>query len=174
MNIRGQYDLIFRLPPVPNEGTYELRVSAPCNTGFGMAQFYFGSNKDNLMPVGLPVDLRVDPAGPVIGYEADTKDTEHNEQNDKDMRNRGYMKPPKHDGVAKGGAAVTEDCRNTTSYRANVRLRKIVWTGNVKPTDVLYIRMKSLLENTNACFLLDLIEWCPKQVYNSAEGEDKW
>ena len=173
-NIRGQYDLTLRLPPVPNEGTYELRVSAPCNTGFGMAQFYFGSNKDNLMPVGLPVDLRVDPAGPVIGYEADTQDDDHNEQNDKDMRNRGYIKPPKHDGVAKGGAAVTEDCRNTTTYRINVRLRKIVWTGTVKPSDVLYIRMKSLLENTNACFLLDLVEWCPKHVYNGAIPEDKW
>ena len=174
-NIRGQYDFTFRLPPVPNEGTYELRFCAPCNTGFGMAQFYFGSNKQNLQPVGLPVDLRVSPYGPVIGYDLDRDDEDYNRQIDKDMRNKGYMKPPRHDGISRQGQPVTESMRSpSVSYPNNVRLRKIIWTGNVKPSDVLYIRVKSVLNIPLACFLLDYMEWCPKNVYASPEGEDQW
>ena len=173
-NMRGQYDLTFRLPPVPYEGTWELRFSASSNPGFGMAQFYFGTNPKNLIAVGLPVDLRLATSSTAIGYRADTEDEDHNEQNDKDMRNRGYMKPPMHDGISRQGAVVTEPMRNSTTYAGYLRLRKIIWTGNVKPSDVLYVRVKSVLENANACFLLDLMEWCPKSVYNGPEGEDKW
>ena len=104
INVRGQYDLTFLLPPVPNEGTYELRICAPSNTGFGMAQIYFGTDKLNLQPVGLPIDLRIPPTNPNIGWEQDTEDIEHNNENDKIMRNHGYMKPPRHDGIWNGGS----------------------------------------------------------------------
>ena len=174
INVRGQYDLTFLLPPVPNEGTYELRICAPSNTGFGMAQIYFGTDKLNLQPVGLPIDLRIPPTNPNIGWEQDTEDIEHNNENDKIMRNHGYMKPPRHDGIWNGGAAVTESMRNTTSYAANLRMRKILWTGNVEPTKKYYVRVKSLLNNPNACFLLEYMEWCPKHIYNGPEPEDQW
>ena len=174
-NIRGQYDFTIKLPPVPNEGTYELRFAAPSNPGFGMAQFYIGTNPQNLQPVGLPVDLRVPASGPVIGWVQDTEDEDHNNENDKVMRNHGYMKPPMHDGITRsGGAPVIESMRNTTSYVDYLRFRKIIWTGRVTPKDVYYIRVKSVLENTEACFLLDYMEWTPKFVYNGPEAEDKW
>jgi uncharacterized surface protein with fasciclin (FAS1) repeats len=174
MNIRGQYDFTLKLPPVPNEGTYELRFASPLNTSFGMAQFYFGSNPANLQPIGLPVDLRVSASGPVIGWSQDTSDPDVNAEIDKTMRNHGYMKAPRHDGISRNGAVVIESMRNTTTYVNNMRLRRIIWTGQVKPQDVLYIRVKSVLENTNACFLLDYMEWCPKQIYNGSEAEDQW
>lgn len=174
-NIRGQYDFTIKLPPVPNEGTYELRFAAPSNPGFGMAQFYIGTNPKNLQPIGLPVDLRIPASSSVIGWEQDTKDDEHNNENDKVMRNHGYMKPPMHDGITRpGGAPVVESMRNTTSYIDYLRFRKIIWTGRVDPKDVYYIRIKSVLENTEACFLLDYMEWAPKFVYNGSEAEDKW
>ena len=84
------------------------------------------------------------------------------------------MKPPRHDGIWNGGAAVTESMRNTTSYAANLRMRKILWTGNVEPTKKYYVRVKSLLNNPNACFLLEYMEWCPKHIYNGPEPEDQW
>lgn len=173
-NIRGQYDLTLLLPPVPNEGTYELRFCAPSNTGFGMAQFYFGSDKNNLQPVGLPVDLRIPPSNPNIGWEQDTEDEEHNNTNDKNMRNHGYMKPPMHNGIARSGAPVIESMRNTTTYAANLRMRKIIYTGNIYPQQKYYVRIKSLLTNPQACFLLDYIEWVPKHIYNGPTPEDKW
>lgn len=173
-NIRGMYDFTFRLPPVPNDGTYELRICAPCNPTFGMAQFYFGTDKDNLSAVGLPVDLRVDQGGSVVGWEADTGDEEHDNENDKVMRNHGYMKPPMHDGISTNGSVVTEPMRNSTTYRSRLRLRKILWTGSAKNSETYYIRCKSLLKNTQACFLLDYMEWVPKNVYNGTDAEDKW
>ena len=174
MNVRGQYDLTFRLPPVPFDGTWQFRICAPCNTGFGMAQFYIGKDANNLQAVGLPVDLRLSLSNPNIGWKEDNEDDNITREIDKNMLNHGYMKPPRHDGISRGGATVTESMRNSTTYRANLRVRKIVWTGNVKPNETMYLRVKSVLTNPMACFLLEYMEWVPKNVYNGVEEEDQW
>lgn len=173
-NIRGQYDFVFRLPPVPYHGTFEFRLAAPVNTSFGMAQIYIGKNPDNLNPIGLPLDLRLAQSNPNIGWEQDTKDWDHNYENDKQMRNHGYMKPPYHDGIKKNGNVITESMRNTTTYANNLRLRKIVYQGTFDPDEVWYIRIKSVMENTNLAFLLDYLEFAPKWVYSGPEAEDIW
>ena len=174
-NVRGQYDMTLRLPPVPYYGTYEIRIAAPTNTMFGMAQLYIGTNPNNLQPVGLPLDLRQDYSKPNIGWEQDTDDWDHNYENDKVMRNHGYMKPPYHDGIKNsGGTVVTESMRNTTRYAGNLRLRKIIYQGTLSPDDVWYIRVKSVMENTGLSFLWDYLEYAPKWVYSSPEPEDIW
>ncbi|MGN1213697.1 MAG: fasciclin domain-containing protein [Bacteroidaceae bacterium] len=174
-NVRGQYDMTLRLPPVPYRGTWEFRIAAPVNASFGMAQIYIGTNPKNLQPVGLPLDLRLAQTNPTIGWEQDTDDWDHNYENDKVMRNHGYMKPPYHDGIKKsGGTVITESMRNTTTYANNLRLRKIVCTGTFDPDEVWYIRVKSVMENTNLSFLLDYLEFCPKWVYSGSEAEDIW
>lgn len=174
-NVRGQYDMTLRLPPVPYYGTYEIRIAAPTNTSFGMAQLYLGTNPNNLQPIGLPLDLRQNYSRPNIGWEQDTEDWDHNYENDKVMRNHGYMKPPYHDGIKNsGGTIVTESMRNTTRYAGNLRLRKIVYQGTLSPDDVWYIRVKSVMENTNLSFLWDYLEYAPKWVYSGADPEDVW
>lgn len=173
-NIRGQYDFVLRLPPVPNDGNYELRICAPCNSSFGMAQFYFGTDKNNLSAVGLPVDLRISQDNPTIGWEADTDDDLHDNENDKNMRNNGYMKPPMHDCVSANGSVAKDPMRNNSKYRNRLRLRKIIWTGYAKNSETYYIRVKSLLTNPQACYLLDYMEWVPKNVYNGPTLEDRW
>lgn len=174
-NVRGQYDMTLRLPPVPYYGTYEIRIAAPTNTSFGMAQLYLGTNPNNLQPIGLPLDLRQNYSKPNIGWEQDTDDWDHNRENDKVMRNHGYMKPPYHDGIKNsGGTVVTESMRNTTRYAGNLRLRKIVYQGTLSPDDVWYIRVKSVMENTDLSFLWDYIEYAPKWIYSSPEPEDIW
>ena len=91
------------------------------------------------------------------------------------MRNHGFMKPPYHDGIKKsGGTVITESMRNTTTYANNLRLRKIVYTGTFDPDEVWYVRVKSVLENTNLAFLLDYLEFAPKWVYSGSEAEDIW
>ena len=173
-NVRGQYDMTLRLPPVPYRGTYEFRLAAPMNTSFGMAQIYIGTNPDNLEPVGLPLDLRLSQSNPTIGWEQDTDDWDHNYENDKSMRNHGFMKPPYHDGIKRNGTIITESMRNTKTYANNLRLRRIVYTGTFDPDEVWYIRVKSVLENTNLAFLLDYLEFVPKWVYSGTEAEDIW
>lgn len=174
-NITGQYDFTFKLPPVPFEGTWEIRWAVPTFDNRGMAQFYFGENPDNLKAIGLPVDLRLSPTNPSIAWEADDPDDEdHNNENDKIMRNHGYMKPPMHDGITRGGV-VTESLRNTESYRSYLRLRKIIYTGTLSPGKTYYLRCKSVLENPKTQFVMDWLEYAPKNVYaNDLYPEDKW
>ena len=175
-NVTGQYDMTFKLPPVPFEGTYEIRWSVPTYDNRGMAQLYLGKNKNNLQPIGLPLDLRLSPYNPAIGCDTDTEDEDHNDENDKAMRNHGYMRPPIHDGISTGGVVVYT-LRNPNGINAQYayqRLRKIIWTGTIRPTDVLYVRIKSVLENTSTQFVMDYMEFAPKNVYNGVEAEDKW
>ena len=175
-NVTGQYDMTFKLPPVPYEGTYEIRWSVPTYDNRGMAQLYLGKNKNNLIPIGLPLDLRLSPYNPAIGCDIDTEDEDHNDENDKAMRNHGYMRPPIHDGISTGGTVVNT-LRNPNGLNAQYayqRLRKIIWTGTIKPTDVLYVRIKSVLENTATQFVMDYMELVPKNVYAGVDAEDKW
>ncbi len=84
----GAFDFAYKLPPVP-AGTYEIRMGYTANDLRHVIQFYF----DNEV-AGIPVDLRIGTKTPKIGFVAD-KDTEDNGiQNDKEMKNRGYLKGP--------------------------------------------------------------------------------
>ena len=55
----------------------------------------FGDSPVNLSPAGLPVDMRLDGDNENIGWVADNKDADITAENDKSMRNHGYMKAPK-------------------------------------------------------------------------------
>lgn len=169
-NFTGQYDLTLKLPPVPFEGTWEIRWSVPIFSNRGMAQLYLGTNPENLAAIGLPLDLRLEATNPTIGWEEDTDDEQLNDENDKVLRNHGYMKPPRHDGATTGGV-VSKSLREETQYQ---RMRKIIYTGNMKPTDVYYVRCKSVLSNNATQFVMDWIELCPRNVYNGSIPEDKW
>ncbi|MBO4593156.1 MAG: fasciclin domain-containing protein [Bacteroidaceae bacterium] len=174
-NLNGQYDVIFRLPPVPYYGTWELRITKASYPTFGMAQMYIGKNPDNLHPIGLPVDLRLEPRNVSIGNEIDTDDWDHNYENDKAIRLHGYMKPPYHNGLPAGGGVVSNSLRNCKNvYEQNLRMRRIVTQGTFGPDEVWYLRVKSVLESTATMFLWDYMEWAPKWVYSGTEPEDIW
>lgn len=173
INLKGQFDLVLKLPPVPSEGTYEFRFCTPNNPGvFGMLQFYFGTNKDNLPAIGLPQDCRYrgEAFNQVTGWDLDSNGDPF--EIDKQMRLKGYMKPPKHNGMGTTVGPVI------TTMRVGItdcwRIRRILWTGRVKPTDTYYLRIKNVLTNTEKCCLLDYLEWCPKHVYDAAVAEDEW
>lgn len=168
-NIVGQYDITLQLPHVPYYGTYEFRLGLQnVSDRRGMCQVYFGTNKQNLEAVGLPVDMRIYGQNPSIGWEEDTDDEDYNTEIEKTMRIHGYMKPPKYFGPASSMAT-------SGNYRNNERLfRKIVYTGTLDPKKTYYVRFKSVLENTKSQLFLDYIELCPKSVYNGVVEEDDW
>ena len=67
----------------------------------GMVQFYWGSNKNDLPPMGIPLDIRTSglerrttsgtfPSN--VGWEKDTQDDDYNAEVDKKLRNNGFMK----------------------------------------------------------------------------------
>ena len=82
----SQSDFSFRLPRVP-EGTYEIRICYFVGDWRGICQFYF----DNEV-TGIPIDLRVPGTDPSIGFEYDRTTTDNGVDNDKQMKNRGYLK----------------------------------------------------------------------------------
>ena len=172
INIIGQYDLTFRLPPVPYEGTYELRICAPQIQHFGMFQVYLGTDRLNPTPIGLPLDFRIASSNPNIGWEPDVDDVEINREIDKRMRNHGYMKNNKHGGIPAAGSTVTASLRSASGDY--IRLRKILWSGTMKPDEEYFVRIKSVLNNTRTCCMLDYFEIVPRSVYAGEEVEDPW
>ena len=97
-NVKGVFDFTMKLPPVPYTGTYEIRYGVSANGNRGMAQIYLGTNPNNLPPVGIPLDLRVEGTTTSVGWVSDTDlgSDEAIDEKDKAMRNLGYMKGPKY------------------------------------------------------------------------------
>lgn len=168
-NIVGQYDVTIQLPHVPYAGTYEFRIGLHNQVERGMMQVYFGTNKDNLEAIGLPLDMRMFNAT-VTGYDVDTDDQDEMTEIKKRMRINGYLKAPRAYG-RDNATMVSTSCRD--DYNGSV-LRRVLYTGNLDPKQTYYARFKSVLENTNAQFFFDYIELVPKSVYNGDTEEDDW
>ncbi|WP_167618790.1 fasciclin domain-containing protein [Maribellus sediminis] len=88
--LAGLYDFDITTVTIP-PGTYEVRFGYQPTGNRGVAQLYWDG-----VPTGIPLDLRISANDPDIGYQypgTDARDPEGFE-NDKAMRNRGYMKGP--------------------------------------------------------------------------------
>ena len=100
MMAQEAYDIAYKLPPMP-AGTYEIRMGYVAYHKRGIAQFYLD---DEI--TGIPVDLRLTSDNPKIGFVPDAQTDDNGIQNDKEMKNRGYLKGPSsihddHDGNAR-------------------------------------------------------------------------
>jgi len=180
LSIRGLLDCTMRLPPVPRRGTYELRYAIQCGgTMRGMVQFYWGSNKEKLAAMGIPLDLRQagdntlhTPNGNVtsnIGGEyPDTDDDDYNAEVDKRMRNFGFMKGCNQ--YCAGGPG------NSNMMRAsNICVRRILFRQTMDPDETYYIRFKTVMDDDTRFFYMDYLEYCAKDVYDNPEKpEDIW
>lgn len=165
-NINGSFDFTMKLPPVPYTGTYEIRYGINANDNRGMAQIYFGTNKNNLPAIGIPLDLRQSSGTQQIstGWVADPTSTDELaiQENTKSMRNLGFMKGPKYFSLSGGTGRSFWRC-----------LRKIIYTGTLEAGKTYYIRFKSVLEQ-DAEFFYDYLEFVPKTVYAGETAEDVW
>ena len=165
-NIQGIFDFTMKLPPVPYTGTYEIRYGINANNNRGMAQVYFGKNKNNLPAIGIPLDLRTASGtnASATGWIKDGTDADANSENDKSMRNLGFMKGPKY---------IQLDGSNT-GRDADQCLRKILYTGVLEAGETYYIRYKSVLAGQTYEFFYDYLELVPKSVYAGDVAEDIW
>jgi uncharacterized surface protein with fasciclin (FAS1) repeats len=166
----GQYDITYKLPPIPFSGTFEIRIMYATSEARGMCQPYIGTNPANLNAIGLPVDMRIRPnANPKVGWIADGNDGDQNRENDKTLYIHGYMKCPSCFGYpSKSGAIPGRD------GEGGVKLRQIIYRGYLDHTKVYYMRFKSVLENSAAQFDFDTFEMVPKNVFAGADQEDVW
>lgn len=180
LNIRGRYEMIFRLPPVPKAGTYEIRYAIQANSEKrSMCQVYFGSDKNNLPAMGIPLDLRMggqyrhlpSSAGgnlpSIVGWILDTEDDDYNAEVDKRMRNNGYMKGPANYAFTPGGSNYARNNETT--------IRRILVREYMYPDKTYYLKFKSVLDDTMKECYMDYLEICAKEVYdNPMTPEDIW
>ncbi len=84
------YDITIETPPIP-AGTYEIRFGYQPTGNRGAAQMYWDGK-----PAGIPLDLRLLASNPKVGWQEPGMDPDATEgfENDRMMRNRGYMKGP--------------------------------------------------------------------------------
>ena len=178
LNIRGNLDVTFRLPPVPAKGVYELRFNIQSD-GYnrGMVQFYWGHDRERLSAMGIPMDIRMSglerrtTAGTFpsnVGWEMDIDDDDTNAEVDKKMRNNGFMKGAEL--YCDGGQGMA------TMARADpLIIRRIILREPMDPDKTYYLRFKTVLDDPSREFYVDYLEYCPKEVYDNPEKpEDIW
>lgn len=157
--IKGQYDVQFKLPPVPS-GTYEIRMGYVAGEERGVVQVYLNNE-----PCGIPVDLTYGTWNLVdlIGDITDTEDEEHNTAMDKTLHNLGYMRGM--DSYRKPGM---------TGFRKDApeHLRRILATQKLDEGKEYWLRFRQVSKGDME-WSFDYIELCPKDIYASPEGEDR-
>ena len=142
----GGFDFAYRMPPVP-EGTYEIRMGYSANSHRHIVQFYI----DNEV-TGIPVDLRKLGTDPIINWKSDNVTDDDGVANDKEMKNRGYLKGP----------TIFYYNGSTLARNYSGDLRKVVTTKFLGKGDH-YIRFKNVMENDDgsAQFMHDYLEIVP-------------
>lgn len=172
VDIQGQFDMYVKLPPIPHNGTWQLRLSFRSNSHCGIIQNYLASipagqevQRTDWKPLGIPVDLRVAPTDASVGWvdDDDLEDDAAILALDKSMKNRGWMK---------GSAVQTVTGGSKTHRQQNTMARIIVMTEYLTSNMDHYIRIKQIMDDRNAEFLFDFMEWVPKSVYDNNEDKN--
>lgn len=143
----GSFDFAYKLPPVP-AGTYEIRMGYSANSNRHIVQFYI----DNEV-AGIPVDLRILGSHPTINWVADAQTEDNGIQNDKEMKNRGYLKGP----ITFRNTSETGLARDYDGDLRKVIITKYLGEGEH------WLRFKNVNENDdgNAQFMHDYLEIVP-------------
>lgn len=173
IDIQGIFDMSIKLPPVPHDGTWQLRLSVRTNNHCGIVQAYLAgvpSGKKPEMsdwsPLGIPTDLRFeDLKGSQVGWKEDPDDEEEKIALDKTMKNHGWLKGP---------ATQMTTSSSGKNHRAQDTMgRRILCTDLMYSEMDYYLRLKQVLQgNEDSQFLFDYIEYVPKVVYDYDEDRN--
>ena len=146
----GLFDFAYRLPPVP-AGTYEIRMGYSASSARHVVQVYLDKEV-----AGLPIDLRKTGSDPEVNWKSDIKDLGEDEEliaaNDKDMKNRGYLKGP---------STFYDNERNLARHNS-LNLRSVIATKYLTP-GAHWLRFKNVNETDDgsAQFMHDYFEIVP-------------
>ena len=172
----GMFDMILKLPPVPANGTYELRLGTQSNSFVrGMAQFCIGTDPTQLTTVsvvdmrqgGLYLNIPSTQIASDMGWREDTGDPVQDRFNDLRFHEKGFMKGPQNYSASPGSKDAVR--------KLQFVLRRVIWAGAVEADQPMYLRIRNVMASDLKQFFLDYIEWCPKEVYNNPETpEDIW
>mgnify|MGYP002919093053 FL=1 len=163
---KGAYDFAIKLPPVPKDGTYELRFGYVNNGKRTIVQFYLGhsSDRSTMTPCDIPLDQNVDLKSTTVGWTDPNTDGDNGAAVDKAMHNRGWMRGPNYFSNKKHGEGSTARFKNDGGQH---HIRRVVTKQYFKQGEENWFRCKTAMpENTEAEFQLDYIELVPATVYN--------
>ena len=154
----------------------------------GISQIYFGYDTKAMSPVGIPVNMNQVGTDAEIGMkldsqlEDDTSPTWSSDRydgkktlvsdDDRRMRNMGFMKGPKAMYRVKAGDHTT---REKSAVEDNYYFRRIITTEKLQHRP-FYLRFRKVDSNTasNMRLNIDFFEICPRSVYNGSEKEDRY
>lgn len=166
-NSKGNVDLAFRLPPVP-DGTYELRVGVSLNGNRGMYQFYLGegtNNRTKMEALDIPLDERTEIVKNMdgtpdaqTGWTLYTAMEDMGVETDQAMHNLGWMRGPLYYTVGKG--------TSTYARATKESIRRIV-TRKELHQGTYWFRIKSALDDDSRQMYFDYLELVPVNVYNN-------
>lgn len=163
---KGAYDFAIKLPPVPKDGTYELRFGYVNNGLRTIVQFYLGhsSDRSTMTPCDIPLDQNVNPTSTTVGWTNPNTDGDNGAAVDKAMHNRGWMRGPNYFSNKKYGEGSTARFKSDGGQH---HIRRVVTKQYFKQGEENWFRCKTAMpENTEAEFELDYIELVPVNVYN--------
>lgn len=168
---KGAFDFAIKMPPVPKNGTYEVRFGYTMNGYRTIVQFYMGDNsqKVSMQALDIPLNQKQQFTDPSIGWSAAYNLSDKGAESDKALRNHGYMRGPWYFTHQKVGSGKdTETARDYTRNASDqCHIRRIITRQYMKQGEY-WLRFKTALpENTNAEFELDYIEIVPTDVYNN-------
>src|SRR5574344_1177703 len=164
-NAFGNYDITFRLPPVPSDGDYQIRLGFTAESTRGVAQVYF----DNV-PRGIPLDMKKSLSDASIEGSSFSKtwsslSAEEQNEERKSLKNKGYYRGP-------------TSCYASSSYGTTVfvnapeNVRIVLCTVNIKANEFHTLRIRNVSSSGSSEFMLDYIELVPKSVYGiTDEGQ---
>lgn len=178
ISIRGSYDIVFRLPAVPVDGLYEIRIWNNALAGFaswnglGNTIFYFRNEEGDFIPAGVPVDLNKTINDPSIGGVLDNdeifdglSDSEREaaiNEHDMLLHKNGYLKAP--DSYGLGISSLRDD---GSCYRL------VLGEQYMEADKYYYLRIRQVSED-DVIFAFNFLEIVPSSVYSGENGlEDK-
>lgn len=154
----GNYDFEYILPPVP-AGTYELRLGYTATSIRAVTQFYVDGKV-----TGIPVDLKIYFNDDRIGWIEDKETEDEGVENDKTMRNHGYMKAPDSYYCQHSAGKLARDYNGAG---------RIIITQKYFDGGKHSLRMKKVDEAEAREFNHDYIEIVPKGVITGVVPEDR-
>ncbi|MBR1932148.1 MAG: fasciclin domain-containing protein [Prevotella sp.] len=199
MITQGNFDVSFRLPPVPVAGTYQVRLGYAAMAGVRtICQFYFGEKEVPTEPQGVPVDMDVQmnnaellgtsfnltytPVGgsAVTGY-TKIRELAYPDNGEGDTEAEDILtndqKVLKNKGFYRGawGCGCGTGDQSSKTHFADIAntFRIVLCTANMEPGKYYYVRIRKatkIVRGKNEC-MLDYIEVVPKSVYGISDGE---
>ncbi|MBQ9357185.1 MAG: fasciclin domain-containing protein [Prevotella sp.] len=162
INLQGDYDVTFPIPPVPSEGEYQIRLGYAPSSTRGIGQVYFDDK-----PQGIPIDMTksLNDLGVPLASNYNLLSRDEKVAERKALKNLDYYRGPM-------GAYMLQSGSHYFLGLHAQSVRRVVCTVHISPDEDHFLRFRNVSNNGSSELMLDFIEIVPRSVYGvTDEGE---